>query len=199
VEHFHFARGDVRIGARGAVAAALGLGVDGEVFGGRGDAAVLEGSGHAYAQFGDVVGIFAVGLDDAAPARIAGEIEERRVDTRVADGAGFGGDHGADAGGELAIPGGAERDVGGEIGGANVVEAAHALVGEIDGNAEARLLDEPALDGVEGVDGGGGRLVVGRLRVFPDAVVHLVDVGEAVFPNGVFHSGVGSGSLRTRP
>ena len=97
MEQLHLARGDVRIGARSAVAAAFGLGINGEVFGRGRHASVLQCACHTDAEFGDVIRIFTVGLDDATPARITGEVEERRVNAGVADRAGFAGDHGADA------------------------------------------------------------------------------------------------------
>jgi hypothetical protein len=103
-----------------------------------------------------MIRIFAVGLNHPAPARIAGEIHDRRVKVSIADRLALPPHHGADPAREVPIPRRAEPEVAGEIGRADIVQPADALVGEIDGNAETRLLDEPTLDGVERVYGGRG-------------------------------------------
>ena len=75
VEHFDFLQGDMGIGRR-RHRGAFGFAVDGEVFGGAGDALGLEGLHLSDAKFGDEIGVFAVGFDDAAPSGVAGEVED---------------------------------------------------------------------------------------------------------------------------
>ena len=86
------------------------------------------------------------------------------------------------------VPGRADGDGRRERGGAAVVQTVDAFVGELHGNAQPGLLDEPPLDRVLGFD---VSRVVGdqmrrRAQAFAHAVEHLVDVGDAVFPDLVF-------------
>ena len=63
-----------------------------------------------------MIGVLAISLNDATPARIAGKVQQRGVNAGVADGAGLGGDDGANPRDQVAVPGGTECDVGGKVG-----------------------------------------------------------------------------------
>ena len=79
------ARSDVRIGAAVAVAAALRDRIHRIVLQRRGDALRLDARGHFRAQLAYKIRILAVAFKNAPPARIARDIENRRIDVRVAN------------------------------------------------------------------------------------------------------------------
>ena len=143
------------------VGAGLGLAVNREVLGGGGDVGFvdertgpLESADGGEADLRDEVGVLAVSFFGAAPARVAGEIEDRSEALLGAGSAGFGGDGGEDVVKERGIPGGSQRD-GLRIGSrAGSDEAMKALDVKEDGDAEARVVPNPFLDGV-GVFGHG--------------------------------------------
>jgi len=143
------------------VSAGFGLAVNREVFGGGGDvefvderAGALESADGGEADLRDEVGVLAVSLFGAAPARVAGEIEDRSEALLGAGSTGFGGDSGEDAVKERGIPGGSQRD-GLRVGSrAGSDEAMEALDVKEDGDAEAGVVANPFLDGV-GVFGHG--------------------------------------------
>ena len=180
-----FARGDVGIGAAVAVAAALRDAVSRVVFERRGDALRLDAADHLDAQFGDQERVFAVALHDAAPAGIARHVEDRGVDVPVAQDPGFESGDLARTAHQRPVPGRSDGDGRRERRGAAVVQAVDALVGELRGDAQPGLLDEPALDRVLRLD---VARVVGdqmrrRAQALAHAVEHLVDVGDAVLPD----------------
>ena len=80
------------IGAGIAIAAALGLAVNGEMLGGGDESGGGDGARGADADLGDVVGILAITLDHAAPARVAGEVHDGAINVAVAEGLGLAGD-----------------------------------------------------------------------------------------------------------
>ena len=187
VEHFHLAVGDVRVHAVAAVAPALGFAVDGEVLGRGGDALLLHRGGHADAQFRDEIRVLAVRFHHPAPAWVARQVHDGRVHVRITQCPALAACHVADAADQVAVPRRAQRDLGREVRGAVRVDAADALVGEVHGNPQAGLFNEPLLHLVEReghVMGGPDPGVF--LRIVEDAVVHLVDVGDAVLPDLVF-------------
>ena len=186
VDRLQLAPGDLRVGAGLAVAAPLRHGIDGEVLE-RGDDALLLDAAHLLnAEFADEERIFAVAFDHAAPARIAGEVEHRRIHVGVAEGAALATGHATDLADERGVPRTCDGEFRGETRGLGVQETANALVGEIDGNAEARLFDEPPLYFVERAGVEGPRQIVHRVGevVGPAgvAVDVFVDVADAVFP-----------------
>ncbi len=81
------------------------------------------------------VGVFAEVLFDAAPARLAGQVQHRREDHVDARGAGFGSDGCAGLAGDLGIPGGGQIDRRGKD--RAVSKSVQALFDEQCGNAEA--------------------------------------------------------------
>ncbi len=111
-------------------------------------AVALEASNGGNAEAGDKVGIFAVGLLDAAPTRFTGDIDDRREGMMRAAEASFERSHGEELLDQLRIEGGAERDGLREAGAIGRGMPVEALFVKDDGNAEARVLEEELLDGV---------------------------------------------------
>jgi hypothetical protein len=80
----------------------------------------------------------------------------------------------------------------GKTGRAVVIQAANAFVGEIDRNAETRLLDEPALDLIDRIRMHGMRVGESAFRNLQtgaaaiDAIQVFIDVADAVFPDRAF-------------
>ena len=156
------ARADV---GRRLVEPALGEAVADEVLGGRGDAGrevrALEPADVGRAQDGREVRVLAVRLLDAAPARVAADVEDRRERHGRPDRPHPAADRGRDRLDELRVErrGGADRLLeDGRVAGEQAVER---LLVEERRDPEPRLLDEEALDRVAGL-GGGGRVEVRR-------------------------------------
>jgi hypothetical protein len=103
----------------------------------------------ALAEGGGEVGVLAVGLLDAPPAGVAGEVEIRREDLADARRARLGADCLRDLADERVVEGRAERDRLREDGAAGVADAMERLARHQERDAEARLLAEEALDRVE--------------------------------------------------
>ncbi len=116
----------------------------------------LEAADGRHAHAGYQEGIFAVGLFDAAPARLAGDIHHRRERLMRAAHAGFLRGHGEKPLNQFGIEGGAEPDGLREAGGVERGMAVEALFVEDDRDAEAGVLDEKLLDGVGQLGGGAG-------------------------------------------
>ena len=176
------------IAGRG-VGAALGLAVYGEVLGGGHHVVVVDmeivalqagDGGHGHAR--DKVRVFAVGLFGAAPARIAGDIENRSEDLSDAGGASLVAGGGEDAANQGRIESAGQpedlREAGAAVGHETVQRFAH----EQPGNAEAGFLAEIALHGIA-QDGGLARRV-GRVVVI-EAVESQVGLIGFVSAGGI--------------
>ena len=93
------------------------------------------------------MGVFAEGLLHAAPARIPGQVQHRRVDVVAAAHPSLSGDDGVDLLHQGLVPGAGQGDRLGKAGRAGGHEPMHALLVEERGDAQAGLLDEKLLDG----------------------------------------------------
>ena len=190
--HLDFARRHLWIGPRAAVAAALRHAVHRKVLRRRDDMRRLDRAHLNPSERGGQVRILAVGLDRASPARIARQVENRRVDVGVAERARFAAGDGPDLLDQIAIPGAGDAQLRRKARRAIVIQSADPLVGEIHRDAEPRLLDEPALDGVDRAGVDGERIGERALLPFhgPAVAVYavqvLIDVADAVLPDGVF-------------
>ena len=94
--------------------------------------------------------VFAHGLLDAAPARVAGEVEHRAIADVGALTAYFRGNHFAGLLNERGIPCGGHADAGGENGGPDSHVAVGSFFGNEHGDAEARILDGVFLQRIAG-------------------------------------------------
>ena len=124
------------------VAAGDGGAVGGEVLDadgdriGLGEIALLVALDPGARHRGAEIGVFAVGLDDAAPARIAGDVDHGREDPGDAVGAGFGAPVRATISAACGIPAGGD----GERNGKRGVVAVDHVEPEEEGDVQARLL-----------------------------------------------------------
>ena len=130
--------------------------------------------------------ILAIALDDTAPALVARDLENRRIDIGVAERARLAARHATDFAHEVAVKRARDAELRRKTGRLPMQQAADALVGHVRRHPETRLLDEEPLDVVQ-------RPCVQRIRqrvfrlfeiVRPTRVaVHLlVDVADAVLP-----------------
>ena len=196
VYHLHFARRHLRVDARHAFAGALVITVSHEVLGRGGYLMVLlQAMYHLDAQFGHKVRRLAVHFFIASPALVAPHVEDGGIDIGIAQHAGFAPRYLADAAHEAPVPGVSDAQLGGEVGGAVALHAADAFVGEVYGDAQARLFDEETLHFVQGPGVARGRpyilVVRGRQTPLAEAVQVLVDGADAVFPQRLFPFGCG--------
>ena len=169
----HLARADVD---RRLVEPALGEPVADEVLAGRddpgGDVVALHPADVGDAELGREVGVLAVRLLDAAPARVAGGVEDRRERQPAADREHAPPDRGRDRLDELGVERRRRADRLLERGRAAGEQAVERLLVEDRRDPEPRLLDEVALDRVAGLGGAGG-IEVGRAR-------HAADLAHPV-------------------
>ncbi len=160
----HLARPEV---GRRLVEPALGEPVADEVLAGRDDAGghvvALHPADVGDAELGREVGVLAIRLLDAAPARVAGGVEDRREREPAADREHAPADRGRDRLDELGVEGRRRADRLLERRRPAGEQAVERLLVEDRGDPEARLLDEVALDRVAGL-GGARRIEVGRAR-----------------------------------
>src|SRR5947209_8932733 len=180
-----FARACLRVCARLPLARALVVAVDGEVLARRRDAVVLlHPLDHLDAEARGQERVFAVNFFHAPPALVAAHVEDGRIDVRVAERARLLAGDASDLSNQLLVPGAALARLRGEAGGGVGRQSAYAFVGEIGGDAQARVLDEEALHLVHGPDVlfGIGRVDAFRAFVAP-AIQVLVHVGDAGLPN----------------
>ena len=139
------------------------------------------------AQFGDQVRILPVHLLVTAPALVAADIEDRRIDVRVAEQPRLAARDVPDLPDELAVPGVPQAELGREIRRLVGLDPADAFVRKIHRNPQPGLLDEPALDIVQAFRMLGCRPDPGALqgrRLFrPDEGIEvLVDRPDPVLP-----------------
>ena len=196
VYHLHFARRCLRVDARHALTGTLVVAVSYEVFARCGYLVVLlHAFHHLDAQFGHEVGRLAVHFFIASPALVAAHVEDGGIDVGVAQHAGFASRYLADAAHQAPVPGVPDAQLGGEVGGAVALHAADAFVGEVHGDAQARLFYEEALHFVQGPGVARGRpyVFVVRRRQAPlaEAVQVLVDGADAVLPQRLLPFGGG--------
>ena len=196
MEQLELARRHPGVDAGHALAGALVVGIADVMLGGGGDEPfLLEALGHLDPQLGHEEGILAVDLLAAAPPLVAPDVEDRRVDIRVAEGAGLARRDAPHLAQQVAVPRVAEAQLGGEAGGAVGLHAADALVGHVRGDAQARLLHEEALHLVDrpGVAAGGPDVRVRARRLAPldEAVEVLVDRADAILPQPLLPGGRG--------
>ncbi len=176
---------------RGAVAPRLGDRVSEEVLGGRGDGVVgregvsLQALDDGGRHDGGEEGILPEGLEDAGPSGLSGEVRDGGEGPVGRLGAGLlGGDLAREAG-EFGVEGRAEVEVVGQDGALEqVVGAVDGVVGEDDGDAQARVVDRELLDALDHV----APAVQGE-RAVPDAEerAHPVlddDVAELLVADG---------------
>lgn len=137
------------------VGAGLGLAMNGKMFGGGHDvrfvdrrAGTLEAEDGGDTDARGEIGILAIGFFGAAPAGIAGEIENGRQALLRAAGAHFLSNGGEDVVNENWIPSGGEADGLRVRSAAGSGIAVEAFFMEEDGNAEAGIFGEPLLQGV---------------------------------------------------
>ena len=111
-------------------------------------AAALVAADGGDAELADEERILAVGLLDAAPARIARQVDHRRQHDLAAAGPRFLGGDGHRALDQRRVPGGAEAERHREVRRLRGDEAVQRLLVEHHGNPEPRVLEHPLLDGV---------------------------------------------------
>ena len=145
---------------RADIGAVLGLAVAGHVLEGGEDLVLaqrqgrtLEAADRSQAHLGADVRVLAIGLLDAAPARVAGHVNHGGQGHVRAAGAHLAGGHREDLLGQLGIEGGGQANGLREAGGVAGHEAVQGLVVHQHRDAQAGLLDGPLLGGV-GVAGG---------------------------------------------
>ena len=160
----HLARPEVD---RRLVEAALGEPVADEVLAGRddpgGDVVALHPADVRDAELGGEVRVLAIGLLDAAPARVAGGVEDRGERQPAADGEHAPADRGRDGLDELGVEGCRRADRLLERGRPAGEQAVERLLVEDRWDPESGLLDEVALDRVAGLGRAGG-IEVGGAR-----------------------------------
>ena len=192
IEGTHLSGSHVGVGACLAVAPTHGNAIDGEMLGGGDDALLLQSDDHPFAHLAHQIGILAIALYDTSPTGILRDVEYRRIDIGVSQGFRLGSLHLGDGGYQLLVPGGSLSALCGEQGGAVVVQPPDTLVGEIHGDAQPCLLDEPPLDGLPVAHA----VHIGERQFgfeWPYPIGLLVDIGDAVFPNRLFPCCRGSG------
>jgi hypothetical protein len=137
-----------------------------------GEGLALEAAHRRHPQPGDQVGVLAVGLLGAAPARVAGHIQHRREDVVRPARPHLPGGGAEDALVQVRVPGAGQADRLGEAGGLIRHEAVEPLPDAQGRDAQAGLLTEEFLGGVE------------EAHCFPCSARPLagVDVGHAVHP-----------------
>ena len=184
--HVHvldLARGHLRIGAGHEFARALVGAVDDEMLGGGGDGVVLlQPLHHLHAEPRHQIRRLAVDLLHAAPALVAGHVQDRRVDIGIAQRARLQRGDAAHLPHQFAVPGMPDAELCGEAGGAVRLDAADAFVAEVDRDAQPGLFDEEALHLVHRPDMAADVGGVRQHAALVPAVVHLVDVADAVLP-----------------
>lgn len=186
---------------RGSIGACLGRAVGGEVLGFCDDGVVgIEAVALGALYIGEAelcgeIGVFAVGFHDASPARVAGEVDDRREDHIDAGGAGLGRDGGSGLAEESSVPGGGEAEGRGKDG--SSIESVQAFFNEESGDAERVVRDDPLLDGV-GLPGRGVEVVNGAdAEVAPQGLCLLGEKDGALrgvrLVGACAHDGVRSG------
>ena len=183
------AHGNVR---RRAVHAGFGLAVRGEVLQ-RGDHAAfvaerrvaLEAAHRRDSHARYQVRIFAVGLLDAAPARLARHIHHRRQRLVRAAQPRLGGGHGEQRLHQFRVKGGPEPDRLRKAGAADGRVAVQALLVKDHGDAEPAVLDEELLDGVGEFRHAARVLALAGIA----GTAHLAE------PASLFESGLGFGRV----
>ena len=170
-----------RVVAGRGVASPLGRAVRGEVLGGRRDvrgvdrrvgaAASLKAAHRRDAHAADQIGVLAVGLFDAPPARVARDVDHRRQHVLHAARARLARGDGEDLLDQVGIEGRRQRDRLREAGGRRDREPVQRLFVHQRRNAEAGLLDQVLLDRVREHRG------AGRVGV---AIARSGDLADAV-------------------
>ena len=112
-------------------------------------ALALVAANRGHPQPGGEIGVFAVGLFGAAPARIAGEVEDGRQHLLDAPRSRFPRGHRHDALEEVHVPGAGEADGHGEVRRPRSHEAVDRFLVEHGGDAEPRALDQELLHRVD--------------------------------------------------
>ena len=162
------ALGDV---GRRAVHAGFGLAVANEVLQ-RGEnvfliaeiAVALEAADGGNAKARDEVRIFAVGFFHAAPARLAGDVDDGRECVVGAAEASLQRRHGEELLDQVGVEGGAEGDGLREAGAVGRGVAVQAFLVEHDGDSKAAILEKELLDGVGQFRHGAGFLAATGIR-----------------------------------
>jgi hypothetical protein len=111
-------------------------------------AVALEAAHGGDAEARDQVGVLAVGLFHAAPARLTGHVDDRGEGVVRAADTGLECRHGEELLDEVGVEGGAERNGLRKAGAVGSGVSVQAFLVEHDGDAEARVLEEELLDGV---------------------------------------------------
>ena len=149
---------------------------------------------HRHAQLGTQVRGFAEAIFIAAPALIARDVHDRRVDVRVTQRPPFDADDLALLAQKFAIPCVAHAVLRWKTRRLEMRNATNPFIREIDRDSQSRLFEKPPLHFVDRrrVRRGGPEIrVLGRLSLVVDlalpapAVEMFVDVGDAVFPDRV--------------
>ena len=151
VHHFDLTRRHLRVAAREALAGTLIVAVGNEVLA-RGCHLIigLQSFGHFHAEFGHQVGRLAIHFFVAAPSLVAPHVEDGGIDVGVAEQSAFATGNIADAPHQVAVPGMAQAELGGKVGGLVGFHASDALVGHVGRNAQAGLFYKEALHLVDG-------------------------------------------------
>ena len=176
----HVPSGDLRIGTTFPVTTATGCAVRREVFHCRSDAFGLNALALLDSQFGNVKRRFAITLDRPAPARIADDVQDRRVNIGIAKCLAFDRCDLTDAPHQIAVPSGSDAKLSREVASVAVADAANAFVGKVHRDAQPSFFSKPTLDLIEHI------AMIDELNVFievPHTVTVFVDVSDAVFPN----------------
>ena len=175
----HARRGDGRCG----VAPALGVAVPGHVFErghdvhsingrvGRG-APALEAVHRCDAHARDEIGILAIGLLDAAPARVASHVDHRSQHVLNPACPHLARGHGEDFLGQRGVKTRRQGDGLGKAGGARCDETVQAFFVQDGRDAKARFLNQELLQGVRHVRGLARGVLVARAGDFAHAVGH---------------------------
>ena len=185
VEFVQFSWGDVRICAAVCVASTFGHAVCHIMLHARSYALLLYACGHLYAEFCYHEWILTVAFQGPAPALVASDVQDRRIDAVVTKQCRFFSRNAAGGTDQLAVPGGAYGYGGGKGSGEGVIEAMYAFVGELHGDAKAGVLDKPLLHGIQGIYmvGEGIDVIPVSGGRFADTVEMLVYVRQSVFPD----------------
>ena len=149
------------------------------------DSLLLDAGGHLDSELCHHEGFLAVAFQGTAPALVAGYVEDGCVDAMVAQEGGLPACNAPGLPHEGAVPGGTYGYWRGERRGLRVVQPVYALVGELHGDSETGVLDEPSLHGVEGLHmiREGIDIVLEAAGALADSVQMFVYVGQTVLPD----------------
>ena len=152
------------------------------------DVASAVASGHGGLGAFHQEGLFAITLQNTPPARVACHIQNRRIHSRIAQRLRLFPGNAARLMHQRTVPCATDADWRWERRCLCMVQPVDALIGEIDGNAQAGLFDKPFLYLVDGLHVIAER--INQLGITPrtasDAVQLFVDIGNSVFPHLLF-------------